>query len=660
MNTTTGADPGISGPWDNTRGGSQAAGASGPPALVERGSALILAILIVVIMSLMGLAFALVAETENKISVNERHQGQALYVAEGAVRCVKSWFDDPGATGFVVPTTSQVNRSLRFVDDDSDGTYVAYASAPTGPPAWNVLYKQDTGLLFDKPYRGVPMESFEGTQSNPDLRISALGSAGEKAYLTTLNNTLFPNFPNGHQRALVTQIDVYSPPLLYVAGSRVRYGIATVLVTVGMFDNAGTAAPVQVGERVVKATINEVPYTGAGPQGPLQSCVNIDVNGNFGVHWGTVTSAGDSILDNNIDQKIHSSIPYQDRENFISADNWDGTADDVDTDGTVDYETWLTDTTQIEDPWLRFWSEGDITKQNGSHIDTDCTGANCQPSPFVTPTRAPYAGTDDHSNMTKNVSITTCPNYDYDIWKSIAQSGGKGIRYFPWLNGVQFRDVDGVARTFRQITEKYPTGLSFFDTVDSIAPHDDDGDGLADNLTPAIKIAGGGYQAGGFIYLNATTFETTGSGSAPAATIIAPGEPFRDENNNGVCDADPVTGEWFFDLDYPAAYDGTFGKNGWHQNGVGGYSRAQPDPAAGPTGVWNNADINVEGVFYTNGGFDCKGNYIFFGAVITHEGMTSTTGTAEIYFDERLTRNLWPPANLALPRTYISNWETDL
>ena len=138
--------------------------------------------------------------------------------------------------------------------------------------------------------------------------------------------------------------------------------------------------------------------------------------------------------------------------------------------------------------------------------------------------------------------------------------------------------------------------------------------------------------------------------------MIAPGEPFRDENDNRLCD----TGEWYFDLDYPSTYDGTFVKHGWRQHGVSGNSRTQPDPTVGPTGVYDDAPLNVQGVFYTNGGYDSQGNFYFFGALITHEGMTGSAGTPGIYFDERLTRNLFPPGGLGLPRTYVSNWETDL
>src|SRR5437667_11317642 len=87
-------------------------GAAGARRKREAGSALVVAILIMVIMSLMGLAFALVADTENRISVNERHQAEALYAAEGTVRLVKGWFDNPSlSTGHRVPPLTQVNRT---------------------------------------------------------------------------------------------------------------------------------------------------------------------------------------------------------------------------------------------------------------------------------------------------------------------------------------------------------------------------------------------------------------------------------------------------------------------------------------------------------------------------------------------------------------------
>src|SRR5437867_3911429 len=139
----------------------------------ERGSALILAVLVMVIMSLMGLAYAMLADVENKISINERHQAQALYVAEGTAWVVRNWFEDSTAA-YLLPTASQVNRTLRYVDNDADGTFTAYTSAPS---PWNVTYRSGTDDLFNRPYRGTPALSFEGNQTHPDVRISSSGSS---------------------------------------------------------------------------------------------------------------------------------------------------------------------------------------------------------------------------------------------------------------------------------------------------------------------------------------------------------------------------------------------------------------------------------------------------------------------------------------------------
>ncbi len=61
----------------------------------ERGSALVIAVLVIVIMMLLGLAFMLAGETESKIARNQRDAAQAGFLAEGAVRMVKKWFDAP-------------------------------------------------------------------------------------------------------------------------------------------------------------------------------------------------------------------------------------------------------------------------------------------------------------------------------------------------------------------------------------------------------------------------------------------------------------------------------------------------------------------------------------------------------------------------------------
>src|SRR5437867_3007930 len=92
----------------------------------EKGSALVVALLIMVIMTLLGLAFVLVGETEAKIARNQRDFAQASFVSEGGARMVKKWFEAPNGTyAYMVPTVAQMNRTLRWVDDNNDGTYGA-------------------------------------------------------------------------------------------------------------------------------------------------------------------------------------------------------------------------------------------------------------------------------------------------------------------------------------------------------------------------------------------------------------------------------------------------------------------------------------------------------------------------------------------------------
>ena len=101
--------------------------------------------------------------------------------------------------------------------------------------------------------------------------------------------------------------------------------------------------------------------------------------------------------------------------------------------------------------------------------------------------------------------------------------------------------------SFRDITDQ-KEGFFFFDTKDGMAPHDDDGDGRYDNLTPEITVQGGTWGTRGFIYLNSETFATRGVNGRPA-DFKAPAEPFQDKNINGKWDAGGK-------LDQPSVPDG--------------------------------------------------------------------------------------------------------
>ena len=56
----------------------------------ERGSALVMSLMVMVIMTMMGVSFLMVSETENQIAVADRDAAQALYLATAGTRMIES------------------------------------------------------------------------------------------------------------------------------------------------------------------------------------------------------------------------------------------------------------------------------------------------------------------------------------------------------------------------------------------------------------------------------------------------------------------------------------------------------------------------------------------------------------------------------------------
>ena len=61
----------------------------------QKGSALLVALMTMVGLSLLGLAFVALSETENAISINEQNHTQTVAVAEAGAKLVLQWFQDP-------------------------------------------------------------------------------------------------------------------------------------------------------------------------------------------------------------------------------------------------------------------------------------------------------------------------------------------------------------------------------------------------------------------------------------------------------------------------------------------------------------------------------------------------------------------------------------
>ena len=601
----------------------------------ERGSALVIAVLVTVILALLGISFLLMAETENRIAQNEKRAAQALYVAEAGARAVNHWFDGPqGALQF--PPAAAVDRTQRLIIDESDPYDPDDVTPADGVLGSFPFYKQQVDRdgdtlddLFERPYRGGVLHALLGTEDGPDMLIDEQDPAA-RDYLEQLSTKLLSDFPHeaGGVRARISRIAVFAPPYIEVGAIWSRYGMGTVLVVARIYrDTDGQV----VAEHRVKTVLSEMPYRGA--YGPLHSCGTLTFTGSpLTVHWGAVTAELDSKLSadlNDLPLSLPRAIPAVARSEAL----WD--TDDPAQFDTQYKEPIENDGRALADPWLRILSGGDITAPNVPN----------GPQPYP-PTIPPMPPLDccDHSNLFQNVPVVSCPEYDYATWKSIASSGLRNVRYFVWTGTGFSENGVGSPQSFHSLTHN-AEGVFFFDTADRRAPRDDDGDGIPDNLTPSIRLSGN-WSFRGLLYLNAQRLQLENVAGG-AALLSPPGEPYLDLDRNSVHDA----GEPWINLDYAidtpadpvrATSDGS--------------SRTDRGPAL--AGV-----ASFQGILYTSGTFEATGKGTLYGSLIAASGVVQAVDdgsapTPTLYWDESIVSE-WPPAGWALPRVTVTSWGSD-
>jgi len=611
----------------------------------ERGSALLIAVLVMVILTLLGISYLMLAQTESQIAENELNAQQTLFAADAGARLVMNWFNDPTGTGYKVPTVAQMNRSIRWYDHDGNpgtATVLGVAGDPAKP-----IYRDGTDDPFEKAYRGSNPLAFMGEESHaggdegPDLRIDAAAGGNQASFLSDINSTLFPSFPSVNKQVRITRIDVYGPPLINMGGQNVRFGIATVKVTAGMFINPGTAVERQVAQRMTKVVVSEVPYP--GDFGPLTSCNFLSVGGDFAVHWGFINAAGDFQFNtSNLDNKMDSGFPFDDS----------GAAGfpDAHVTGAKLTSFLNANDNSIEDPWFGTKAGQRILDNSGNPLGT---AAN-QPWPFSCTSASDQNCTDkDHSNLFQNLGFSTipCPDLDYNFWRQIAISGIKNAYYYQYVGGGNF-SLNGTGAAVDVMTATSgKTGLFFFDTSNAQPPTDSDNDGIFENLTPAVTLTSG-WNSAGFIFLNTQSLSSSGlGGSPPNRTMYAPGEPYIE--SNGVDGWQ--TSETVLKLTYPTTDPTTYPT--FTKTGTSTTARV----ARGPNVT---GGVHMAGVIYNSGYWNAHGNGKFFGAIITKQGIIDAgggpSGTPDIWFDTCLKDKCWPPPSLKLPRVVPTSWESDM
>jgi hypothetical protein len=249
----------------------------------ERGSALLVSLMVIVGLSMLGLGFVALSETESAISTNQRNREEVLSHAEAAASVVVDWFQNPAwalSKGLQPSNNSTINTELG-----------AMKLTRKNSTASGVYKPISTTILFDLPFKPSFDDRFYGTENYPDILINDTTSP---KFLKTFNAALFNDTTDAGR---ITDIRIYAPPIVgglldnathYWESQGDRYGVATVRVTCSRFDASGNV----ISQRQVHEVVTEFPFP--GPNGPIQSNSAITTNGSFTVYWGQI-SAQDSI-----------------------------------------------------------------------------------------------------------------------------------------------------------------------------------------------------------------------------------------------------------------------------------------------------------------------------------------------------------------------------
>lgn len=519
----------------------------------DRGSALLVTLIVVAGLSLLGLAFVGVSETESAIAANQRDGIQTQAIAEAGARAAMEWFQNPQwARGLgIMPSNAPAPDGMKRIRsvDGIDDVYKPLSSQ----------------LLFDKPYRPARQHRFLGDEETADITIT---DDIDEATLENLNTFLFG--ANSRAAGRITEIRVYAPPI--VGGTLVggfwsggdRFGTATIRVTAEKWsaDEGGTLRA----RRIVRLVVGEFPMP--IPAGPIQSASNAAFGGSFDVHWGDEVALG--TLNPSVSR---TRIPWAnafDRPAFERG--YDAETFPLVAPNNINYLYELVGKS-FQDPWA-----GSRARGTNTHCGT--CGAYAFNAVEGQPVHAAFQG--QVQTQFPTMRAVTFPTIDYTIWQRIALQGrgSKGIYYF--------KHDDGSPGNFKRngIGDSHPVsywvntrgdgarlgpGFYFFDTENEVDPQLVNGGTNTAVLTPGFswnsQDFGGDFLMSGFIYMNVEEYESTGGGtSAPSLPYNMPGEIWRDVGHRTW-----VAGGWQLDASgvptLTGAGDGEFSFQDMNGNG---------------------------------------------------------------------------------------------
>ena len=494
----------------------------------DRGSALLVSLMVMVGLSLLGLGFVAISETESAISVNERNYAQTLHVAEAGARTVAQWFNDPdwALDNDLMPENTNAIKQKRENNSIAAGSSAEYYKFST-----------TTDLLCDIPYNKFEDKFYGIDAASADIVIN---STTNSTFLNAFNTFLFTDTEEGGR---VVDIRIYGPPV--VAGttttaasglkfwnhdSGTRYGLATIAVTAEKTRD-GTATGAVIARRTVRIVVAEFPLPGA--DGPLQSGEGTGTTGNFRVHWGKAISNQEIEV-----KRLNTSLPWLNAWNIIPYEK--GYSTEHTPPGSDDYLIELVNK-EFEDPWFWVSARGTATAPAGSPATSGTDQLWLYSSINDVENAQGNSGFSGHfQNQNQDViptrknTIFTRPVYD--VWKQIALAGAgqQGVYYLRYDAGTgKWYDMLGDSRFFHKwvnTKDGGEEGFFFFDTTTGANPQNLDGTTNTGILAPAVSLTsaqGNPFLMRGFFYLNLASFGTSGI-QAGGRYCNYPGEPFRD------------------------------------------------------------------------------------------------------------------------------------
>ena len=380
---------------------------------LDKGSALLITLMVLVVLSLTGLSFIFLADTENAISNNYYRAMTALVSAQTGVYAVNAWFNNPTRTADLVPTAADMVFTTRSYAPDGGGTATQWKSGGTV-----------AGVTpFDKPYVGAidsntVVHQFFGKEETPDVVLD-ITNATSRAYMQGLNSTLFGvTYENASAEVPenggvhISRIALYAPPVGPYPDNPTdarnqAYGICTALIVAETVNPAGQT----VSTRRVRGIITDINYSVAGEA--LDVDGEMRTNGSVRFHWGNIKST--EAMEDNQEKFLSNGGPW-----YVSPTGTVGRCPTL-----MGWYDAATDTgflpggavlqgSSILDPWLLIRSRKGIDYGNngGQYVDPTCNGGTLKwPTPGDTTTRLIQDPMDDPFTAAANDENYSCDYY---------------------------------------------------------------------------------------------------------------------------------------------------------------------------------------------------------------------------------------------------------